>query len=166
MTPPTTDRPLRLRAAVRALVLDHDDATLLVRFVFPSGVEAWALPGGGLEHGESDEHGLRRELHEELGLTDVDLGPHIWTREHIFPMRSGQDGQRDHIHLVRLARFEPQPAIGWDRMRDEYVHEARWWTLDEIIAASHLRFAPAALGALLGDVLRDGPPARPIETGA
>lgn len=157
--------PLHLRQAVRALLLDPDDAVLLVRFVFPSGVEAWALPGGGLEDGESHEHGLRRELHEELGLTDVEIGPHVWDRENIVPMRSGHDGQRDRIHLVRTERFDPAPAIGWEAMRAEYVHEVRWWTLTEITARTDLRFTPRRLADHLAALLVDGIPGSPVDVG-
>ncbi len=156
---------LRLRAAVRALILDEDDHVLLAKFVFPTGAEAWALPGGGLDDGESSDEGLRRELREELGLTSVPIGPHIWNREHIIPMSTGHDGQRDRIHLVRMDRFEPEPEIGWERMRAEFVHELRWWSVDEIGHAATTRFAPGRLGELLQSVLTDGPPTAPIETG-
>ena len=162
---PLRFRELRFREAVRALVLSPDDEVLLARFVFPNGVEVWALPGGGLEDGESDEEGLRRELHEELGLTDVSIGPHVWNREHIVPMRTGHDGQRDHVHLVRTGRFEPEPTIGWPAMREEYVFELRWWTVDEIAGRSDLRFVPRRLAAHLADLLRDGAPPRPIDVG-
>lgn len=154
-----------LRAAVRALILDEQDHTLLARFLFPSGVEFWALPGGGLDEGESSDDGLRRELREELGLTSVPIGPHIWSREHIVPMESGHDGQRDRIHLVRLDRFEPQPEIGWDRMRAERVHELRWWSVEEIERAVTTNFAPRRLASLMRSVLTDGPPMTPIDTG-
>lgn len=155
--------PLNIRRAARALILDPDDHVLLVRFEFPTA-SIWALPGGGLDEGETVEIGLRRELHEELGLVDVDLGPHIWNREHIIPMNTGHDGQRDQIHLVRAARFDPVPMIGWDQMRAENVHEIRWWTPHEIATTDTL-FAPRALHRLLTDLLGDGIPARPVETG-
>ena len=59
---------LRIREAVRALVIDPQHRVLLVRFEFPRSGTRWALPGGGLEPGESDHDALRRELAEELGI--------------------------------------------------------------------------------------------------
>ena len=52
---------LRIRPAARALVVDPDDRVLLVRFEFPAGTR-WALPGGGIEPGETPEEAIRREL--------------------------------------------------------------------------------------------------------
>ena len=72
---------LRIRPAARALVITPRHSTLLVRFEFPAGTR-WALPGGGLEAGEDHVTALRRELAEEVGLHDPEIGPHIWTREH------------------------------------------------------------------------------------
>ena len=90
----------RIRSSVRALVLDPLDRVLLVRFEFPE-VTVWATPGGGQEPGEDDEATLRRELDEEAGLEQVDIGPHIWDRLHIVPFLDGRwDGQRDRIYLV------------------------------------------------------------------
>jgi 8-oxo-dGTP diphosphatase len=157
--------PLQFRQAVRALVVTPDEEVLLARFVFPNGVELWALPGGGVEHGETDAEALRRELHEELGLADVEIGPHVWNREHIVPMRTGHDGQRDRIHLVRCERFEPEPTIGWPAMRDEYVFELRWWTVAEIVGRADLRFVPRRLAAHLADLLAQGVPRRPVDVG-
>lgn len=156
---------LRLRQAVRALLIDPDQRVLLARFVFPSGINVWALPGGGLEDGESPVAGLRRELDEELGLSEFEIGPHVWSRVHVIPMISGHDGQRDRIHLVPTPAFEPNPRIGWEAMRNEFVHELRWWTLAEIEAADDLRFAPGRLAELLADLFVNGPPPTPIDTG-
>ena len=80
-------------------------------------------------------------------------------------MRTGHDGQRDHIHLVRVGHFDPEPEIGWEALRDELVHELRWWTLDEIAGATDVLFAPRRLAELAGAVLADGPPAAPVDTG-
>ncbi len=156
---------LNIRSAVRALIVDPDDHVLLVRFEF-SSVSVWALPGGGLEPGESPENGLRRELHEELGLTDFEIGPHIWSRLHIIPILDTDfDGQRDRINLVRTPRFEPEPTIGWEAMRAERVHEMRWWSLDEILSAGDVRFAPRRLAELFGELITSGTPPAPIDTG-
>lgn len=47
-------RDLRLRDAVRAVLLDERDRVLLVRFEFPQWT-GWATPGGGVDLEETDE---------------------------------------------------------------------------------------------------------------
>ncbi|MEY3034479.1 MAG: hypothetical protein RLZ86_1101 [Actinomycetota bacterium] len=154
---------LRIRPAVRAVVLSPRPSILLVRFEFPAGTR-WALPGGGLEPGETHVDALRRELHEEVGLVDHEIGPHIWTREHHFPFLDGNwDGQREHIHLVTIDHEPaPRPALSWEQLRNEYLHEIRWWSADEL-KASDAHFVPADLSTLLDDLVDNGPPSTPVD---
>ena len=159
---------LRIRQAARAVLVTPDSSILLVRFEFPTAT-VWALPGGGLEPGETHRDALGRELDEEVGLVGMDVGPHIWTREQIIPFIDGMwDGQRDRYHHVPVPeRFVPRPTLSWDQLRDERLHEIRWWTLDEIDVATFdgVRFAPGRLGALMHALVDDGVPDSPIDTG-
>jgi 8-oxo-dGTP pyrophosphatase MutT (NUDIX family) len=151
-----------LRRAARAIVVDEHDRLVMVKYVFERGAVRWGTPGGGLHEGESHADGIRRELHEELGLDDVQLGPHVWDREKLFPMLTGHDGQRERYFLVRVAHFDPEPAIGWEQMNAEFVHEIRWWSVAEIEASDEI-FMPSGLAGHLRVLLRDGPPATPID---
>jgi 8-oxo-dGTP pyrophosphatase MutT (NUDIX family) len=156
--------PLRIRAAVRALVLDPQDRVLLVRFEFPTTGTRWALPGGGLEPGESDLDALHRELAEEVGLTNPEIGVQVWTRLHLFPFIDGlHDGQRERIYLVRCPAFEPRPQLSWERLNAEYVFEVRWWDPTEL--HDGLPLVPAALRDHLAALRRDGPPLQPVDVG-
>ncbi len=155
---------MKIRQAVRAIVLDSDDRTVLVHFDFGNR-SVWATPGGGINPGESDEHALRRELAEELGLENAAIGPCVWVREHLFQNPLGDyDGQRERYYLVRTGRFEPAPHLSPEQLRAEYVVGVRWWTLDEI-EASEEEFAPSRLAGLLRVLLTDGPPDEPIDVG-
>lgn len=163
--PPTgrTDG-LRIRRAARALILDPDDRVLLVRFVFPHTGERWALPGGGLEPDESHTDALRRELVEEVGLADPDIGPHVWSRLHVIPFLDGRyDGQEERIHLVRTPAFEPRPRLSADELATEYVFGMRWWHVHEV--HDGLPFVPASLRTRLEQLLRHGPPNAPVDVG-
>ncbi len=159
---------MRIRQAARAVLVDPDRRVLLVRFEFPAGTR-WALPGGGIEPGETPEEAIRRELIEEAGLHDAVVGPHVWTREHIIPFVGDRyDGQREQIHLVHCLAFDPTPTLTWEQMNAEFVFELRWWTLDEIEtahAAGGTHFVPAALGIHLRSLLHDGAPPLPIDVG-
>jgi 8-oxo-dGTP pyrophosphatase MutT (NUDIX family) len=154
-----------VRHGVRALVLDPDDRILLVRFVNPeTGAEFWATPGGGLDPGEDFEAGLRRELLEETGLEDAEIGPVVWTRRHVFPWAGRTLDQSEEIALVRTTAFDPRPALTSDQLADEGVHELRWWTLGEL-AESGANFAPRRIVRFLRQLLEEGPPPAPIDVG-
>ena len=154
---------LRIREAARAILLTPDEHVLLVRFEFPAG-RRWALPGGGIDPGESVDDALHRELFEEVGLTGATIGPHIWNRYHEIPFLNGNyDGQRERIHLVAVPSiFEPTPAFSWDQLNAEYVFELRWWTIAQI-SASDERFAPGELGPLLRKLVDAGLPNAPVD---
>lgn len=57
------------RVAARVLVV-QDNKVLLVK---EHEDDWWALPGGGIDHGETVESAVLRELEEELGVSKDDI---------------------------------------------------------------------------------------------
>jgi len=111
------------------------------------------------------EDAARRELAEEAGLDDVELGPCVWTREHLFTGPIDFDGQREQYFLVRTPAFAPSPRQTWEQLNAEGVTAVRWWTIAEIEAADEMSFAPRRLGSLLRQLLGAGLPDEPIDVG-
>src|SRR6267142_6847449 len=72
------------RNAVRAVLLTPDERVLLLRIRLSGTSPFWIAPGGGIEPGETVHQALRRELREELDLTDFEAGPVLWRRQHTF----------------------------------------------------------------------------------
>lgn len=153
--------PAAPRVGVRALILDPEERVLLVRFDLP-WISLWATPGGGVKEGEDPIDALRRELLEETGLADFEVGPIIWTRHH--RMRLRPVNQKETFYLVRCERFEPRPHLSWEELNREGMTGVRWWTLQELEAHSEV-FAPARLPALVADIVDNGPPRTPFDAG-
>ena len=153
---------LRIREAVRAVVLDPDDRVLLVRLEFRHWT-GWAMPGGGVDDGETDEVALRRELAEEAGLEDFDVGSIVWTRRHLLEF-GDWDGQVERYYLVRASGTDPAPRLTWAQLNAEFMTAIRWWTVPELETAED-EFAPRRLPALVRELVLYGPPATPIDAG-
>ena len=149
------------RPAARALVVDGASRALLVKFADATGQVWWATPGGGANEGETPERTIRRELAEEAGLVDFELGPEIWTRDHTFAWYGRIYRQRERIYLVRVEEHEPAPTID---LAAEHVHEVRWWTLDELNDTRE-ELVPRSLPARLRTLFKEGPPPAPEDVG-
>lgn len=156
---------IRLRQAVRALILDEGGDVLLVNFNWPElrmPAGFWACPGGGIEDGESPMDALRRELLEELGLANPQIEGALWTLTRRFAM-AGLDGQTDTCFLVTTKHFDPRPRLTPEELAAENMHGgARWFSKAEI-DAGETPFSPRDLAAHLRRVLNEGVPARAQE---
>jgi TDG/mug DNA glycosylase family protein len=150
------------RDAVRALLLDRHDRVLLAQFLDDSGQTWWATVGGGADAGERPEDTLRRELAEEAGLKEFELGPEIWTREHVFAWQGRIYRQSERYYVVRIDDHEPVPTID---IGAEHVHDVRWWTLEEVDSTDPELLVPRTLAQRVRELLEHGPPREPIDVG-
>ena len=58
------------RVVAKALITNEDGKILVVK----ENQDFWSLPGGGLEHGESAQDCLKREIRVEIGVDNVEIG--------------------------------------------------------------------------------------------
>jgi len=156
---------LERRRAVRAVMLTPEGEVLLMQAQEPvSGREVWYAPGGGREGDEAPEDCLRRELAEETGRDDLEIGPAIWTREHTFNWAGKVMSQMEIYHLVRTERFDAVMEDNPSETEAAAFQGFRWWTAEKVRASEEL-FAPRRLAELVEDLIANGPPDEPVDSG-
>ncbi|MGW0733462.1 NUDIX hydrolase [Streptomyces sp. NPDC002851] len=158
----------RLRRVARVVLLDPQDRILLMYGHEPENpVDTWWFtPGGGLEGDETREQAALRELTEETGITDVELGPVLWRRICSFPFAGQRWDQDEWYYLARSATVAPttRPATampGLTELEQRSVSGMRWWTWREL-STTHETVYPTRLAGLLRKLLDEGPPDSPL----
>ncbi|MGG4625133.1 nucleoside triphosphatase NudI [Serratia odorifera] len=85
-------------------VIQNDGEFLLCKMADDRGVfpGQWALPGGGMEPGETMESALRREIREELGeqLQIAEIKP--WAFRDDIRTKTYPDGTSEEIYMIYL----------------------------------------------------------------
>jgi ADP-ribose pyrophosphatase YjhB (NUDIX family) len=153
---PAPGPPIRERRAGRVVLLDPADHVLLMCYDDgPPNGRHWSTPGGGLEPGEDYAVAAARELAEETGWADVEVGRELHRRDLI--MGYADETVRQYERLF-LARTSPagREIRGVDAMHEsDGITAWRWWSLAELESTSE-EVWPAELPALVRAALSGG----------
>ncbi|GAB7109267.1 GNAT family N-acetyltransferase [Streptomyces phaeofaciens JCM 4814] len=123
------------RRAARIAVVDPEGAVFLFRYDNVEVGVHWALPGGGLEAGESPREGALRELEEETGWTDLAPGPLLCTWEHDFTHTGTPVHQHEHVYVTRGPHREPTGPHLPAAHASDGILTWRWWTREDLRSA-------------------------------
>jgi 8-oxo-dGTP pyrophosphatase MutT (NUDIX family) len=145
------------------LVLDPSGRVLLVRFRSAARRGWWATPGGGLEAGEHHRAAARRELAEELGRDDIEIGLQIGVRRHTMYFEDRWLTQHERWFLARHEAFDA-PRERLAALATEGVDDICWWSAAELAAARELT-APRRLAILIDEIVADRLPAPETDLG-
>jgi 8-oxo-dGTP pyrophosphatase MutT (NUDIX family) len=150
------------RRVSRVVLLDPRDRILLMHGYEPAdpGKDWWFTPGGGLEGDETREQAALRELAEETGITEVDLGPVLWHRTCSFPFDGRRWHQDEWYFVARTTQTATAPG-GLTDLERRSLREPRWWTWDELGSTRETVY-PTRLAGLLRTLLDEGPPTTPV----
>jgi 8-oxo-dGTP pyrophosphatase MutT (NUDIX family) len=157
----------RGRRAARVVLLDRHGRVLLLNAVDPGNRakgEWWEIPGGGQDPGETSEDAAARELYEETGVADAEIGPCVWVAHTRFQFGGYQFDQKERVHVawcdevdeIRPAHLEALEALAFKG--------GRFWALDELLA-SDVATLPANLREHLPPLVDGDLPDAPIDIG-
>jgi len=149
---------MRERLTARILLLDPGGRILLMKGRLPSKPDApgaWFTVGGGVEAGEALASAARREILEETGFAEVEIGPVLWEGDQIYHDGAGQPILvKERFMVARCAGGDPSRE-GWQALERDFVDDIRWWTLEDLQACAEPVF-PADLAGRLARVLAEG----------
>ncbi len=152
------------RPAARCVVLDPQSRVFLIAAEDPIDPrkDPWLeIPGGGIGWGEDSGEAALRELHEETGLNNVEMGPCVWVQQTEYTFAGYQFESDDRIHVAFCDGGEYNPQ-GLEALEAAAFMGARWWTLSEL-TASPIPTVPVRLLEFLPAIMAGDLPSEPID---
>lgn len=146
---------MKLRQKARAVVIDTNGNLLLIR---PHGYREgeWTLAGGGVEHGETPEEAIARELAEELGVTEwrelrrlEANNRFVYSKDHKRSRSLDHDGQDAVMFLVRIEVGTPLT------LKASEVVDAEWFEPAKALQILPVRAQRIVLEACLAEIGMD-----------
>lgn len=108
------------------IVIERNDGRILLQH--RSDFQVWGVPGGSAEEGESIEQTVIREVHEETGLTVVNVAAFAHASNPDFECITFPNGDRCHFHVLN---FWTRDFSGDLRTNDESL-DLKWFDPREL----------------------------------
>lgn len=145
-------RAILLNDQNQVLLIQHEDTTA-VDPAHPGVLCYWATPGGGIEVGERSIDALRRELLEELGVTDIAIGRKIGVRNVSLHLPDeGSVFSHETYFMCRVSQTLQLNHAGLSDCERGTFRGIRWWSLEELHNATAI-LRPGTLPELVENAL-------------
>ena len=131
------------------MVFDEDEQLLLVHWRDPvTGHEFVEPPGGVREGGETFEETVRREIAEETGLEDVEVGDLVAEIDHRFTFGGKDYDNHERYFVCRLTGDARKPP-SLDPVEDRGIVGIRWIDVDDLAERAPDQVEPPQLLEIL-----------------
>jgi ADP-ribose pyrophosphatase YjhB (NUDIX family) len=116
---------IRERLAAGGVVVRRDGPKLYVAFAREADFPGYVLPKGGVDDGETEEQAARREIAEEIGISELKLLADLGVRERLNFQKKRWVITRYYLYQTDQVRGTPLDAV-------KHYTGATWFPLDEL----------------------------------